>query len=156
MENPKKQLRPEILSIIKTENFSALEKFQNEILRPIIKLQHDLILTRFEHYLKQNKINIIDSYKAYKVNVPKNMMPWMRSNHAGETGAVWIYIGARCVFWNKSIRDMSTDHYKTEKNHLIVMKYLVPKMKRSKLLILWRILGFFIGLISALLGFRGI
>jgi ubiquinone biosynthesis monooxygenase Coq7 len=101
-----------------------------------------------------NKINIIDSYKAYKVSVPKNMIPWMRSNHAGETGAVWIYIGARCVFWNKSIRDMSTDHYKTEKNHLIVMKYLVPKMKRSKLLILWRILGFFIGLISALLGFK--
>lgn len=69
MENPKKQLRPEILSIIKTENFSALEKFQNEILRPIIKLQHDLILTRFEHYLKQNKINIIELNKIEKTDL---------------------------------------------------------------------------------------
>jgi len=69
MENPKKQLRPEILSIIKTENFSALEKFQNEILRPIIKLQHDLILTRFEHYLKQNKINIIELNKIQKTDL---------------------------------------------------------------------------------------
>ena len=69
MENPKKQLRPEILSTIKTENFSALEKFQNETLRPIIKLQHDLILTRFEHYLKQNKINIIELNKTQKTDL---------------------------------------------------------------------------------------
>jgi hypothetical protein len=69
MENPKKQLRPEILSIIKTENFSPLEKFQNETLRPIIKLQHDLILTRFEHYLKQNKINIIELNKTQKTDL---------------------------------------------------------------------------------------
>ena len=69
MENPKKQLRPEILSIIKTENFSALEKFQNETLRPIIKIQHDLILTRFEHYLKQNKINIIELNKTQKTDL---------------------------------------------------------------------------------------
>jgi hypothetical protein len=69
MENPKKQLRPEILSIIKTENFSPLEKFQNETLRPIIKLQHELILTRFEHYLKQNKINIIELNKTQKTDL---------------------------------------------------------------------------------------
>tara|TARA_B110000438_G_C15527434_1_gene526959 strand:+ start:309 stop:677 length:369 start_codon:yes stop_codon:yes gene_type:complete len=69
MENPKKQLRPEILSIIKTENFSPLEKFQNEILRPIIKLQHELILTCFEHYLKQNKIKIIELNKTQKTDL---------------------------------------------------------------------------------------
>ena len=69
MENPKKQLRPEILSIIKTENFSPLEKFQNETLRPIIKLQHELILTRFEHYLKQNKINIFELNKTQKTDL---------------------------------------------------------------------------------------
>ena len=45
-----------------------------------------------------NKINIIESYRSSKVFVPDNMIRWMRSNHAGETGAVWIYIGARCVF----------------------------------------------------------
>lgn len=69
MENLKKQLRPEILSIIKTENFSPLEKFQNETLRPIIKLQHELILTCFEHYLKQNKIKIIELNKTQKTDL---------------------------------------------------------------------------------------
>ena len=43
---------------------------------------------------------LIEIYKATNVSVPKNMIPSIRSDHAGETGAVWIYLGARCVFWN--------------------------------------------------------
>jgi hypothetical protein len=58
MTDLKKQIRPEIPSIIITENFSAEEKFQNEVLRPIIKLQHDLILSCFENYLTQNKVKM--------------------------------------------------------------------------------------------------
>ena len=101
-----------------------------------------------------NKINIIESYRSSKVFVPDNMIRWIRSNHAGETGAVWIYIGARCVFWNKSIRNMAKEHFITEKKHLIVMSHILPSSKRSKLLILWRILGFSLGFISALFGYR--
>ena len=51
-------LFPYRLSISKIENFSAVEKFQNDVLRPIIKLQHDLLLSYFEEYLKRNKIII--------------------------------------------------------------------------------------------------
>lgn len=57
MIDQKKQLRPTIQSISIQENVSEEEKFQNNILRPIIKLQHHLILSYFEHYLKQNKVN---------------------------------------------------------------------------------------------------
>ena len=57
MIDQKKQLRSTIPSIVIQENFSEEEKFQNNILRPIIKLQHNLILSYFEHYLKQNKVN---------------------------------------------------------------------------------------------------
>ena len=57
MIDKKKQLRPTIPSISFQENLSQEEKFQNIILRPIIKLQHNLILSYFEHYLKQNKVN---------------------------------------------------------------------------------------------------
>ena len=89
--------------------------------------------------------NIIKNYNASNINVPSSMLGWMRSNHAGETGAVWIYIGAKCIFWNKNIRDMSKEHYETEKNHLIVMSHILPKNSHSKLLILWRILGFGLG-----------
>ena len=65
----KKQMRPEISSIIKTENFSAEEKFQNEVLRPIIKLQHDLILSYFEHYLKQNKVKMNELNNTQKTHL---------------------------------------------------------------------------------------
>ena len=90
----------------------------------------------------------------YKKVAPKNMVGWMRSNHAGETGAVWIYLGAKCIFWNKKIKVMSKEHYQTEKNHLIIMNHLLSNKSKSKLLILWRILGFSLGFISALLGYR--
>ena len=46
---------------------------------------------------------------------------------------------------------MTKEHYETEKNHLIVMSHILPKNSHSKLLILWRILGFGLGFFSALL-----
>ena len=98
--------------------------------------------------------NIIKKYNASNINVPSSMLDWMRSNHAGETGAVWIYMGAKCIFWNKKIQEMTKEHYDTEKNHLIVMSHILPKSSHSKLLILWRILGFGLGFFSALLGYR--
>ncbi len=55
MSDLKIQLRPEIPSIELTLNFSEEERFQNEVLRPIIKLQNDLILSCFVHYLQQTK-----------------------------------------------------------------------------------------------------
>lgn len=58
MTDQKKQLRPTIPSISIQENSSEEEKFQNNTLRPIIKLQHNLILSYFEHYVKQNKVNL--------------------------------------------------------------------------------------------------
>ena len=99
-------------------------------------------------------LKLIDKYKATNVSVPNNMIASIISDHAGETGAVWIYLGAKCVFWNKKIKKMSVEHYETEKNHLLVMKHILPKANRSKLLILWRILGFSLGFLSALGGYR--
>lgn len=58
MIDKKKQLRPTIPSIVIQENASDEEKFQNNILRPIIKLQHHLLLRYFEHYMKQNKVHL--------------------------------------------------------------------------------------------------
>ena len=101
-----------------------------------------------------NNFELIEKYNASNISIPKNMVGWMRSNHAGETGAVWIYLGAKCIFWNKKIKIMSKEHYQTEKNHLIIMNHLLSNKSKSKLLILWRILGFSLGFISALLGYR--
>ena len=98
--------------------------------------------------------SIIDKYTARDIRVDADMLPWMRSNHAGETGAVWIYKGARCAFWNKRIVAMAAEHGSNEQHHLVVMNHLVEKPQRSRLLVLWRISGFTLGLLPALFGYR--
>ena len=72
--------------------------------------------------------NILKKYNAIGINIPKFMIKWMRSNHAGETGAVWIYKGASRIFWNKKILKMSKEHILTETNHLIVMENLLTSI----------------------------
>ncbi len=49
------QLRPEIPSAKISENMSSDEKFQNETLRPIVKLQNDLLLEAFRNYITKHK-----------------------------------------------------------------------------------------------------
>lgn len=49
------ELRPEIPSARITENMSADERFQNETLRPIAKLQDELLVAVFRNYAKKHK-----------------------------------------------------------------------------------------------------
>ncbi|SDS15849.1 hypothetical protein SAMN05216503_2166 [Polaribacter sp. KT25b] len=51
-----KKERP-ILSDLVNEGTSELEKFQNEIIRPVIKMQHDLLIASFKQYLQKRKID---------------------------------------------------------------------------------------------------
>ncbi|WP_405198776.1 glyoxalase [Christiangramia sp. LLG6405-1] len=49
------ELRPEIPTARITDNMSDEERFQNKTLRPIAKLQNDLILAMFRNYIKKHK-----------------------------------------------------------------------------------------------------
>ena len=45
-----------IRPVISTDPTSSdVERFQNETLRPILKLQHDLLIGIFQHYIEQRK-----------------------------------------------------------------------------------------------------
>jgi hypothetical protein len=50
-----KSIRPEILSATINDNMSADERFQNLVLRPIIKFQNDLFIEVFRNYIKKHK-----------------------------------------------------------------------------------------------------
>jgi len=50
-----KKIRPQISSAKITDNMSDDERFQNETLRPIIKLQNDLFLFVFQNYIGKRK-----------------------------------------------------------------------------------------------------
>jgi len=65
----KKQIRPTIRTIKKLSDTSPEEKFQNESLRPVIKLQHDLIVCYFDDYLNRKKIKFIEFDATKKLEV---------------------------------------------------------------------------------------
>lgn len=49
------ELRPEIPSARVTENMTADERFQNETLRPVAKLQDELLVATFRNYVTKHK-----------------------------------------------------------------------------------------------------
>ena len=51
-----KSIRPEILSTTINDYMSSDERFQNLVLRPIIKLQNDLFIEVFKNYIAKHKM----------------------------------------------------------------------------------------------------
>ena len=49
------QIRPQIISAKVNPNMSFDEQFQNRTLRPIIKLQNELLLAVFQNYINKHK-----------------------------------------------------------------------------------------------------
>ena len=49
-----KEIRPEIPQAKIHDNMSVEERFQNETLRPIIKLQNDLLIELFKNYVRKH------------------------------------------------------------------------------------------------------
>jgi len=80
----------------------------------------------------------------------------LRSDHAGETGAVWIYRGILRFSRDPEIRDFATEHLKTEQQHLSIFEAWLPNPLTSLMLPLWRLSGWMLGAISVLGGRRGV
>ena len=76
----------------------------------------------------------------------------LRSDHAGETGAVAIYRGILAVSRDADIRSFAESHLKTEQQHLDLMEQVLPARDRSMFLPLWRVAGFITGAVPALFG----
>jgi len=54
-DNSLKDIRPAIPTLIEENVTSASEQFQNVTLRPILKLQNDLLLKIFDEYIQKRK-----------------------------------------------------------------------------------------------------
>ncbi len=54
MSGPKKGIRPEIVGLLPATH--PAEAFQNEVLRPILKMQHELFLAIFSNYVQKKKV----------------------------------------------------------------------------------------------------
>ncbi len=81
----------------------------------------------------------------------------LRSDHAGETGAVWIYRGIEAVARRRNDRTLLTfaaRHGETEREHLRLIEAWLPPERRSWLLGPWRLAGWLTGALPALFGAR--
>ena len=59
--------------------------------------------------------------------IPNFLIPFFRTNHAGETGAVFIYKGILKLSKDKDIISFSKRHLITEADHLRTIERLLPK-----------------------------
>lgn len=80
----------------------------------------------------------------------------LRSDHAGETGAVAIYLGILAVTRDPQIRQFAQEHLATEREHLARLGALLPPGQRSVLLPIWRVAGWLTGFLPALFGPRAV
>jgi ubiquinone biosynthesis monooxygenase Coq7 len=100
--------------------------------------------------------NAIDlSQPAYEAYLEREL----RSDHAGETGAVYIYKGIIAVA--KYLKDTELIHFAkhhgdTETEHLQLIERVLEKKYRSHLLGPWRLAGWLTGALPALFGRRAV
>ena len=74
----------------------------------------------------------------------------MRSNHAGETGAVYIYRGILSVSRDEQVRTFAREHLMTEENHLRLISNELAVYHHSVFLPLWKLAGYLTGAIPSL------
>ncbi len=92
----------------------------------------------------------------HDVAYPKWLEGCLRTDHAGETGAVWIYRGILSVSKDSTVRNFAERHLETETRHLREIEGLLEPERRSRLLPVWRVAGFMTGALPALISARSV
>ncbi len=67
-----KNIRPEIAASLINDNMGNEEKFQNLVLRPVIKLQHDLLVAVFRNYIVKHKSVFYDLTLEKRISYIEN------------------------------------------------------------------------------------
>ncbi len=93
---------------------------------------------------------------APSATFPLELTRELRTDHAGETGAVMIYRGILAVSRDAEVRAFANHHLATEQEHLSLLEALDPPVLRSRLLPLWRLSGWLTGAVPALFGPRAV
>ncbi len=88
--------------------------------------------------------------------LPKEVGRDLRTDHAGETGAVYIYLGILRVSRDAALRNFAQRHIATERKHLAQIEAWLPSANYSRLLPAWRIAGWLTGALPSLVGPRAV
>jgi 3-demethoxyubiquinol 3-hydroxylase len=86
------------------------------------------------------------------VTLTARVLADLRSDHAGETGAVAIYRGILFFARDSALCAFAQRHLHTEQQHLEQMQAWLPPSERSRLLPAWRAAGWATGALPVLFG----
>ena len=89
-------------------------------------------------------------------SLPAALIADLRTDHAGESGAVMIYRGILVATRDAGVRHFAQAHLATEARHLAQIEPLLAPPHRSRLLPLWRIAGWLTGALPAWAGPRAV
>ena len=81
--------------------------------------------------------------------LPRRLLRDLRSDHAGESGAVSFYRGILWLSRDPKIRQFAASHLKTERRHLEILESQLPRKWRSKSSSLWHFSGWTLGVIAS-------
>ena len=95
-------------------------------------------------------------FRSHCGTLPADVAADLRSDHAGETGAVAIYRGILAVSRDAGVRGFALEHLATEQRHLDQISAWLPERQRSALLPLWKAAGWSLGALPALFGARAV
>ncbi len=93
---------------------------------------------------------------AHALPLPRRLVADLRTDHAGETGAVMIYRGILAITHDAAVRRFAQQHLATEAEHLAAIEQLLAPRHRSRVLPLWRAAGWLTGALPAWVGPRAV
>jgi len=88
--------------------------------------------------------------------LPAAVLADLRTDQAGETGAVCIYSGVLRYARDPALRRFAQRHRATDVAHLQRIEAWLPAAHHSRLLPLWRVAGWLTGALPALIGPRAV
>uniref|UniRef100_A0A7S3G368 Ubiquinone biosynthesis protein COQ7 n=1 Tax=Palpitomonas bilix TaxID=652834 RepID=A0A7S3G368_9EUKA len=80
----------------------------------------------------------------------------LRTDHAGEYGAVAIYEGALPFVKSAAAKAFVKEHIDNERQHLRYFTHLLPPAERTSLLPLWKLAGWTLGALPSLISDRAL
>ncbi len=89
-------------------------------------------------------------------SLPAAVLADLRTDQAGEAGAVRIYQGVLAVTRDATLRAFAQRHLATERSHLERIEAWLPDEHHSHLLPVWRAAGWVTGALPALFGPRAV
>ena len=94
-------------------------------------------------------------YPAFDAaTLPAELMRDLRSDHAGESGAVAFYQGILQFTTDPQVRRFAEQHLATELEHLQILENQVPRQWHSRLTKLWQAAGWTLGGVATVGGKR--